>query len=91
MDISDRKGEMLTKWQVFEAKRRLSELIDRAQTEGPQVITRHGRERAVVLSIDAYRKLEAAKPNFKDYLLSGPKVDDFEIDRPHDLGRAVEL
>ena len=81
---------MLTKWQVFEAKRRLSELIERAQTEGPQVITRHGRERAVVLSIDAYRELEAAKPDFKAYLLAGPKADDFEIDRPHYLGRAVE-
>ncbi len=81
----------MAKWQISEAKRRLSELIDCAHTEGPQVITRHGRERAVVLSIDAYRKLEAAKPNFKDYLLSGPQVDDFEIDRSDDLGRAVKL
>ena len=81
----------MAKWQVYEAKRHLSELIDRAQNEGPQVITRHGKERAVVLSMDAYRKLEAAKPDFKEYLLSGPKVDDFEIDRPRDLGRAVEL
>ncbi len=78
-------------WQVHEAKSRFSELIERAQSEGPQVITRHGQERAVVLSIEAYRRLQAAKLDFKEYLLSGPKFDDFEIDRPRDLGREVKL
>ncbi len=81
----------MVKWQVHDAKRRLSEVIELAQTEGPQVITRHGKERAVVLSAEDYRKLEAAKPDFKEYLLSGPKVDDLEIERPRDLGREVEL
>ncbi len=78
-------------WQVHEAKSRFSELIERAQSEGPQVITRHGKERAVVLSIEAYLRLQAAKPDFKEYLLSGPKVDDFEIDRPRDPGREADL
>lgn len=78
-------------WQIHEAKRGFSELIERARTEGPQTITRHGRERAVVLSIEAYRKLEAAKPDFKAYLLAGPKLDDFAVERPHDLGREVEV
>ncbi len=78
-------------WQFHEAKSRFSELIERAQSEGPQVITRHGKERAVVLSIKAYRRLQAAKPDFKEYLLSGPKFDEFEIDRPRDLGREGEL
>ncbi len=64
-------------WQIHEAKRGFSELIERALAEGPQMITRHGQERAVVLSIEAYRKLEAAKPDFKAYLLAGPKLDDF--------------
>ena len=78
-------------WQVHEAKRKFSELIERARAEGPQTITRHGHERAVVLSIEAYRKLEAAKPDFKAYLLAGPKLDDFAVERPHDVGREVEV
>lgn len=81
----------MVKWQVHDAKRRLSEVIERAHTAGPQVITRHGKERAVVLSVEEYGKLQAAKPDFKEYLLSGPKVDDFEVERPRDLGRKVEL
>ena len=80
----------MAKWPVHDAKRRLSELIEVAQYDGPQVITRHGNERAVVLSLNDYRKLEAAKPDFRDYLLSGPKVDDFAIDRPRFPGPRVE-
>jgi prevent-host-death family protein len=78
-------------WQVQEAKTRLSELIERAQSEGPQTITRHGAERAVVLSVEDYRALMAKRPDFKSYLLGGPKVGDFEIERDRDLGREIEL
>ncbi len=78
-------------WQVQEAKTRLSEVIKRARTEGPQTITRHGAERAVLLSVEEYRALAAHKPDFKAYLLGGPKVDDFPIERDRDTGRAIEL
>jgi prevent-host-death family protein len=74
-------------WQVQEAKSRLSELIDRASTEGPQTITRHGAKRAVVLSIEDYAELEALRPDFRAHLLGGPKVDDFQVERDADLGR----
>ena len=78
-------------WQIQDAKARLSELIERARTEGPQTITRHGTERAVVLAVEEYRALAAHKPDFKAYLLGGPKVDDFPIERERDTGRGVEL
>jgi antitoxin Phd len=78
-------------WQMQDAKTRLSEVIKRSRTEGPQTITRHGRERAVLLSIEDYRALAARQPDFKAYLLGGPKVDDFAIERDRDTGRTVEL
>jgi antitoxin Phd len=78
-------------WQIQDAKARLSELIERARTEGPQTITRHGTERVVVLAVEDYRALAAHKPDFKAYLLGGPKVDDFPIERDRDTGRGVEL
>jgi antitoxin Phd len=82
---------MMAAWQVQQAKTRLSEVIERARTEGPQTITRHGAERAVVLSIEDYRALLAHKPDFKAHLLGGPKIDDFTIERDPDTGRDVEL
>jgi prevent-host-death family protein len=78
-------------WQLQEAKTRLSEVIEEANTKGPQVITRHGSERAVILSITDYRALTAHKPNLKEYLLGGPKVDNFEVPRDRDTGRKVKL
>jgi prevent-host-death family protein len=81
----------MTRWQVQEAKTRLSELIEDAHSKGPQIITRHGADRAVVLSIDDFRSLTAHKPGLKEYLLGGPKVDDFEIEPDHDMGREIAL
>lgn len=78
-------------WQVQEAKTRLSEVIEAANSKGPQFITRHGAERAVILSITDYRALTAHKPNLKEYLLGGPKVDSFEVPRDRDKGRKVSL
>lgn len=78
-------------WQLQEAKTRLSELIEDAHSEGPQIITRHGAERAVVLSIEEYRSLTDPEPDFLEYLLGGPKVDDFTIEREYDTGREVLL
>ena len=78
-------------WQVQDAKTRFSELIERARSEGPQTITRHGAERAVVLSIEEYRALVAHQPDFKAHLLGGPKFDDFAIERDRDTGRDVDL
>jgi antitoxin Phd len=83
-------------WQVQEAKTRLSEVIERAQSEGPQTITKHGKPRAVVVSAAYYEALRngKAKPrrDFVDFLMNaGPKFDEFEIERNKDTSRDVEL
>jgi antitoxin Phd len=78
-------------WQVQEAKTRLSEVIEEAHSKGPQIITRHGAERAVILSIEDFRALTANQPDLKAYLLGGPKVDSFEIRRDRDMGRDINL
>ncbi|AXC14290.1 VapB protein (antitoxin to VapC) [Acidisarcina polymorpha] len=81
----------MASWQMQEAKTRLSEVIEEASKKGPQIITRHGAERAVILSMADYRALTAHKPDLRDYLLGGPKLDDFEIERDLDPGREIGL
>lgn len=44
-------------WQLQEAKQQLSRVVDLAAEEGPQIVTRHGREVAVVMSMADYRSL----------------------------------
>lgn len=41
---------MSRKWQLQEAKNRLSEVVDLAVEEGPQIVTRHGKEVVVVVA-----------------------------------------
>jgi prevent-host-death family protein len=81
----------MARWQIQDAKARLSEVIARAWRDGPQTLTRHGTERAVLLSIEDYRALVEHKPDFRAHLLGGPKVDDFSIERDRDTGRDIEL
>ena len=81
----------MAEWQVQEAKTRFSEVIEKARTEGPQTITRHGRERAVLLSIEDYRALLSRQVDVRTVLLSGPKVDDFTVERDGDTGREIAL
>jgi hypothetical protein len=35
--------------------------------------------------------VEAPRPNFKEHLIDGPKVDDFVIERDADVGRPIGL
>jgi prevent-host-death family protein len=78
-------------WQVQEAKQRFSELVERAVVEGPQIVTKHGRETVVVLEIGEYRRLRGEPMDFKEFLLSIPKGEPLEIERSTDLPREIDL
>lgn len=78
------------RWQVQDAKQRFSELIRTAHVDGPQVVTRHGEEIAVVIDIAEYRHLKGETSDFKDYLRSGPGFDDLDLDRADELPRSID-
>ncbi|MGA5760127.1 type II toxin-antitoxin system Phd/YefM family antitoxin [Nonomuraea bangladeshensis] len=79
-------------WQVQEAKQRFCEVVRRAVSEGPQVVTRHGEEVAVVIDIGEYRRLRGETPDFRKFLLEEPAWDDdLEIPRNRDLPREMDF
>ena len=65
-------------WKLSDAKNRLSEVLDRAAKEGPQTISRRG-ETFVVLPAEKYKVLSGDKPDFKQWLLGGPKIEGLEL------------
>ena len=67
-------------WQVQDAKQRFSELVQRALDEGPQVVTRRGKDAVVVLAADEYRRLTGRVPDFKAFLQSAPDLSELELD-----------
>jgi len=61
-------------WTVTRAKARLSELIERARHQGPQIITRNGKKAVVVVDAASWEQMQKRdrKGNFADFLLSSP-------------------
>jgi prevent-host-death family protein len=64
------------RWQVQQAKQRLSEVLRAAERDGPQVITRHGEDVAVIIGSTEYRRLTRPKRDFNEVLLGPPYFDD---------------
>lgn len=85
------RRELSMAWQLQEAKQKFSELVRRAVEEGPQFVTRHGVEVAVLISADAYSELTGGAEDFKAFLLSMPDLSDLEIERSRELAREVDL
>jgi antitoxin Phd len=65
-------------WQLQDAKAKLSELIDTAEKQGPQIITRRGVETVVVVPIEEWRRAQPKK-TLLEVLQSGPRG---ELDIP---------
>lgn len=79
-------------WQIQDAKQRFSEVLRAAASGEPQIVTRHGKEVAVVIDIDEYRRLRGQSPSFMAFLRADPIDDDnFEIERQSDLPRDIDL
>jgi len=79
-------------WSSAEAKTRFSELIDRAQSDGPQTITRKGREAAVVVSVKEWQRKARRKGNLTEFFAESPPRDSgLEIERTKDAPREIEL
>jgi prevent-host-death family protein len=80
------------RWQLQEAKNRLSELVRKAREEGPQTITVHGADAVVVVSAERYAKLARRKGTLLDFFRSSPLVGvEIEVTRSQDSGRPVEV
>jgi len=72
-------------WQVQQAKDHLSEVIDRALTEGPQTITRHGKAVVRVVAVGpAPARGPWADDGFLEFLLNAPKVEGGLPEMPRD-------
>ena len=82
-------------WQLQEAKQRFSELVRRAEREGPQVVTRHGQEVVVVIPAEEYRLISERggekKIDFQEFLMSAPDLSVLDLKRPREMPRELEL
>jgi prevent-host-death family protein len=78
----------MSTWQLQEAKAHFSELIRACTQKGPQMVSVHGVEQAVVLSKREYEHLKGKKLNFVEFINQSPlKGLDIDLERDQSLGR----
>jgi antitoxin Phd len=83
---------MIATWQLSEAKNKFSELIDRAVSNGPQIVTRRGKEVVVVLSREDYDRLTRDHSGVVEFFRRSPLVGvELDLERDRSLPRNVQL
>ena len=80
---------MTRNWQLQEAKNKLSQVVEEAARDGPQIITRHGVEVAIVISFAEYQKMVASKGKLSAFFRDSPLVG-VELDLSRDKSDARE-
>jgi len=73
---------MIQTWQLHEAKNKLSRVVENAVNSGPQIITKHGVEVAIVISYAEYQKMIASRGSLSAFFRDSPLVGtDLQFDR----------
>ncbi len=90
-----RKEAVSQTWQLQTAKARFSEVFRRARDEGPQLVTRQGKEGVVILPLEEFDQLvdRARKPkSLARFFAESPLVGlQLNLERNADTGRDVKL
>ncbi len=84
-----------SKWQLQTAKARFSEVFRRARAEGPQYVTRQGKEAVVIVPVEEFERLagRTRQPqSLVAFFAQSPLADDgLNLKRKTDYGRKVTL
>jgi antitoxin Phd len=82
-------------WQLQTAKARFSELFRKALTEGPQTVSRQGKERVVVIPAEYFERLTQRSKQTKSlaqFLAESPLAEvELDLSRSEDSGREIKL
>tara|TARA_R110002124_G_scaffold287092_1_gene470417 strand:- start:564 stop:818 length:255 start_codon:yes stop_codon:yes gene_type:complete len=82
----------LTKWQLQEAKNKFSEVVRRATQEGPQTVTKHGKDSVVIVSAEDYKKIEQPKTSLLQFFQNSPLASvELDLDRDKSPARDISL
>lgn len=77
-------------WQIQEAKAKLTELVNLAMNE-PQIISRHGTPRTIMMNIDKYNELTKSK-DIVSFFKNSPLTEvDLDLSRDKSMGRGTNI
>ncbi|HVZ18517.1 MAG TPA: type II toxin-antitoxin system Phd/YefM family antitoxin [Terriglobales bacterium] len=83
------------KWQLQTAKAQFSEVFRRARTEGPQHVTKAGKEEVVIIPVEEFERLterEKKSGDIVDFFRNSPLMEvDLDIRREEQTNREIDL
>jgi len=83
---------MADRWTVAQAKAKLSEVIEQARLQGPQTITRNGRNAAVVVSADEWERKTKRVGTLAEFFAVSPlRGSGMKVKRPKDGLRPSDI
>jgi prevent-host-death family protein len=79
-------------WSVAQAKARFSEVIEKAKTEGPQHVSRNGKDAVVVVSAAEWSRRTQTAHTMLEFLERSPlKGSRIDLERDRDVGRDIQF
>ena len=80
---------MFQTWQLQQAENEFSLVVESAISNGPQIITQHGVEVAVVLSFAEYERMVASRQGLAEFFHESPLVGvDLDLTRDNSEARS---
>lgn len=79
-------------WPVADAKAHFSEMIDRALSDGPQVVTRKGKRTVVVVPVEQWERRSKRQGNLAEFFAASPlSGSGLKIERTREAPRKATL
>jgi prevent-host-death family protein len=79
-------------WSLQDAKNRFSEVVNKALSDGPQVVTRRGEEVVIVVASEEFAKLRKSGPSLVQFFRESPLVGvDLDLERDRTPVRDQDL
>ena len=84
--------EPVRTWQLKDARANFSALVDKAITDGPQIVTRNGKKTVVVVSMEEWMRRERRRGDLVEFFANSPMREDaIDIERQRDFPREIEF
>ena len=79
-------------WTVKEAKAKFSEVVDKARTDGPQMVTKNGKSAVVIVSAEEWSRKTRRTGNLAEFFAESPlRESGLVVSRLQDDPRKIDL
>jgi prevent-host-death family protein len=90
--MEDHMTEPVRTWQIKDARANFSALVNKAISDGPQIVTRHGKKAVVVVSVEEWMCREGCRGDLVEFFANSPlREEGIVFERQRDYPREIEF